>query len=159
MQLSELTAKVQAVNEANAYALTVYDLVIPIFTPLVGQKVEKAGGDLLAKLQKLMPEFGYSHRRHVYKLTSPYTLGWVVKACVNYSEWGRESYAYHEVTVYVGDLKGDILTKLYPRPDVLNTTWRSDYTVEEIKDKQRKAKEAKEAYENARSDCFPFGEG
>lgn len=148
---SRLAAKVKAVNAANAYAVTLYDALTDIFRPLVGQVILKNGGDLLAKVAKLLPEFPHGNSLMVYKLSSAYSLAWVVKTSENVD--GDCTCLYHETTVYVGNVSGHTLTELC-KPLSL----RSDYTVDEIRAARQRHNEAKRIADEARSALYPFGE-
>lgn len=127
-----------------------YQRLIPMFSPLVGQKILKADGSLLKKWQDALPTFEYSNELHVYRHTSNYSLAWTVKTC-EFMPPG--SCMYHETTVYIGELKGQTLEKL-SRPFEA----RDDYTVEEIENKRAEFEAAKKAMEAARSKLYPFGE-
>ena len=70
-----LDAKVKAVNKANAYATKLYPMLASVFKPLVGQKVLKADGSILAKYAKLMPDFLLAPEGiHVCQHMSKYSL-------------------------------------------------------------------------------------
>lgn len=51
-----LTVRVNITNRVNAYAEELYDKLVPIFKPLVGSKVVKSTGELVAKIARQMPE-------------------------------------------------------------------------------------------------------
>lgn len=53
----KLKARVAAVNRANAYAAVLYAAMIEKFTPLMGQKILKVDGSLLAKHEIVFPPF------------------------------------------------------------------------------------------------------
>ena len=59
----------------------------------------------------------------------------------------------HEVTIYVGDLNGSVLTSISPPFE-----GRADYTAEEVVEKRAKYEKAKKLADAARSDLSPFGE-
>lgn len=147
----KLACKVAAINRANAYGKEIYKTLTAIFEPLVGEKILKADGSLLAKYAALVPKFEYSHALHVYRHTSDYSLAWVVKTC---EPLPPHSCMYHESVVYIGDLRGHTLEKLCIHP----FDSRSDYTVEEITQKRVDFENAKKALDNARSALYPFGE-
>lgn len=73
---AKLEARVKAVNEAHKYANELYGTLVAIFRPLVGQQIEKQGGDLLAKVKKLIPEPPHSANLRVWKTSSAYSLAW-----------------------------------------------------------------------------------
>src|SRR5581483_4429100 len=98
-----LKAKVKAVNAAHKHAIVLHQALTEVFRPLVGQQVLKATGDLLQKVEKLLPPnltqvglFGL----HVYRHRSDYSLAWTVKTCEQIE--GAGSCLYYEHTVYVG---------------------------------------------------------
>lgn len=147
-----LAAKVKAVNKANAEAAKLLPKLVEIFRPLVGQQVLKAAGGLLLKVEKVLPEFPDTHGLMVYRHSSNYNLAWTVKTCENIE--GTHGCLYHEVTIYVGNLNGCVLTDL-------NTTQmelRTDYTVEEIEAARKKYEEVRRIADEARSALYPFGE-
>jgi hypothetical protein len=150
-RLEKLTCKVAAINRANAYGKEIYQTLTKIFEPLVGEKILKVDGSLLAKYAALVPKFEYSHALHVYRHSSDYSLAWTVKTC---EPLPPGSCMYHESTVYIGDLRGGMLDKLaiYPFDS------RSDFTVEEITQKRVDFENAKKALDEARSALYPFGE-
>jgi len=147
----ELPAKVEAVNEANRSAMELQRQLLAFFSPLVGQKVQKHDGSLLAKVDKALKEYLSKQPSlpvfHVYRSNSVYTLRWTVKSSKSYGA----GCSYAEATAYVGDLVGDVLVSL-GEPVVL----RDDYTVEGVRAACQKVRELKSAYEKARDDCYPF---
>jgi hypothetical protein len=156
--LMKTTARVNAVNRAHAHAKKLYEQLRAIFEPYVGEKVVKQDGTLMAKYAKLLPEFPVTPRLHVYRHTSDYSLAWTVKTSEPDSgdPNGYHTVTYYEVTVYIGDLRGGVLTELPDRykPDYL----RTDFTVEEVVQKRAEYRRAREVYEKARSEISDFGE-
>lgn len=150
MNTSQLQARITATNRANAKANELWHTLATAFQPLVGKKILKQDGNLLAKYENLLPGFPYNASLHVYRYGSPYTLAWTVKACEVVGGIAH----YVDVTVYVGDLSNGVLTKLTPKHER-----RENYTLEEVLAAQARAQAAREAYEEAKSACFPFGEG
>ena len=61
--------------------------------------------------------------------------------------------AYATANVHVGELQGDTLVKLGSP-----ITLRTDYTLESVRAARQKAADLKKQYEDARSECYPFGE-
>jgi hypothetical protein len=146
----ELPAKVKAANRANAEAKKLYDLLAPIFRPFVGKKIETANGDLLAKIEKLIPPMELEPKVRIYRHRSNYSLGWGVS--VNEMVDDRIC-TYYETHVPIGELSCGILTKIHE--------WNANYPVydvETVRALRTRAKEAKKVYEDAKSDCYPFGE-
>ena len=146
-----LRTRIVAVNRANDYGNKLYRELTNIFRPLVGQKILKADGQLLAKYQPLLPHFPNTPQLHVYRHTSEYSLAWSVKTC---EFMPPHSCMYHTVTVYVGDLRGDKLEKL----SVNSFEGRTDFTAEEILTKRADYEAAKRIADNARNSLWPFGE-
>jgi hypothetical protein len=149
-RLESLTAKVAAVNRANEYATRLYAALVEQFTPLVGQKILKADGTLLAKYAGLVPNLPCTPDLHVYRQTNDYSLAWTVKTC----ESTDHSCMYHEVTIYVGYLKGATLENMIPTP----FTGRTDFSAEEIIGKRAAYESAKRVADELRNDLYPFGE-
>lgn len=145
-RLEKLTAKVAAVNRANEYAAKLSSILHESFAPLVGQQILKVNGSLLAKYADLLPKQN-THDLLVYRLSSPYSLAWVVKTC----ESMAESCVYHQTTVYVGNLDGKVLSNLVEFEDR-----RSDYTVDEILEKVSAHDAAKRLVDNLRGELYPF---
>jgi hypothetical protein len=147
--MSKLEARIKAVNAANAYAMELYDTLSAVFAPLVGSKIEKVDGDLLARIKSQVPALPCTPALHVYRDRSPYSLRYVVKTC----EVHQGSAYYHEASVYVGDMRDGVLTKLCDRPD-----YRTDYTSAEVVANRAAYEAARKVYEDARSALHPFGE-
>jgi hypothetical protein len=150
-RVEKLTAKVAAVNRANEYAARLYAALVEKFAPLVGQKILKVDGTLLAKYEGLVPVLPCSPDLHVYRHSSDYSLAWTVKTC---EFMPPHSCMYHEVTVYVGDLRGATLEKMTVHP----FTGRTDFSVEEITGKRLAYESAKKVADELRNDLYPFGE-
>lgn len=152
-----LEAKVAAVNNANRYALELYPQLRAIFEPFIGQKIEKADGGLLMKIAKLLPEFPCKPGLHVYKMSSDYSLVWVVKTCESQAINGKhDNYHvahYHETSVYVGNMRHGVLTDFCKAPEL-----RTDYTAAEVEAAREAYRKAKQAADDARSALFNFGE-
>jgi hypothetical protein len=145
-----LVAKVKATNKANAYAMEIYDKLAAVFAPLVGQKIEKADGGLMAKYAKLLPEFISGVPMHVYRYNSNYSLMYVVKTCESIPPHGC---TYYEASCYVGEMRDGVLTKLCNRPQL-----RTDYTVAEVKANREAYKAAQAIADDAKGKLHPFGE-
>ena len=146
-----LAAKVTAVNKANKAAKELQPILRKVFESFVGKSILKKEGDLLAKVHKLVPALDRSVFLNYYRNHSQYSLSWTVKTCVPCGDHGC---VYHETGINVGSIQNGVLTALYEPVSNL----RTDYTVEAVEEVQRKAAEAKEAYETARNACQLFGE-
>lgn len=158
-KLAELTAEVHAVNLANGYANELYPILRDFFAPLVGQKIVKADGSLLEKLGRKLPKFPAKNGRPgqhehasvmVYRHRSDYSLAWTVQVC-----WPIPPHTctYYVITVYIGDMGGDVLKEV---PDRYRPDRRTDYTVDEIVGKIEAYEAAKKAVDDAYSACHPF---
>ncbi len=159
---TSLAAKVAAVNRANAESARLHAALTPIFAPLVGCKILKADGTLLESVKKLLPEMPNTHALSTYReqrASSGYSLLWQVKAAEGYqreSERGtdRNTATYHETAVYIGELDGNVLTRLLPYDASLR---RTDWTPEEVAQLRREAEEAKKAARDAEGKLHEFG--
>ncbi len=153
----ELPAAIEATNEANRRAMELKPRLLAFFEPYVGKKVEKADGTLLAKVQAGLKEYigelPCTPSVHIYRTSSSYSMDWTVKVSKSYGDGDSGGTTYATATVYVGELRGDTLVKL-----ATPTTFRTDYTLESVRAARKKAAELKKVYEDARNECFPFGE-
>jgi hypothetical protein len=147
---ARLAAKVKAQNRANQFANELYPKLVKVFEPFIGQKVLKADGTVLAKIQSQFPELPSTPGLHVYPGHSNYSLRWIVRTSEQESDY---TCLYAESTLYVGDMKNAILASLYPP-----VHYRTDYTVEEIESLREAYVLAKRAADNAFSALHPFGE-
>jgi len=149
-----LEAKVKAVNNCHTYAMELYDKLVPVFTPLVGQKILKADGSLLAKVEKLLPQLESHPVVHIWRNPSNYTLNWTVKTCELFGHKDIASCTYYETSVYVGGLvHGDTLKDITAKQDL-----RNDYVAEVIQWHREVFKEAQKKADEAKSALWPFGE-
>jgi hypothetical protein len=148
--MKSTTAKVKAVNAANAYGIELYKQLVPIFTPLVGEKIFKASGGLLAKYEKHLPEFPNTVPLSVYRNMSDYSLAWVVKTCEMVGEY---SCLYYEALVYIGGLRNGVLEDISGPFE-----GRTDWTVEEVLVKRENLKNAEAIVSAIRSFLHPFGD-
>lgn len=147
-----LNCVVEAINAVNRYANELTPILHDFFRPHVGEKILKADGTFLARIQKVLPKFPTIVLPNIefstYRQSSAYTLGWSVKACrLRVTEF---SCLYRETTVYVGDLKGDTLECLNLKG--LEAVRRTDYTVADIQasiDAYRVAQKAADALRDA----------
>jgi hypothetical protein len=150
-QEDRLKARVRAVNAANLYAAELYKKLVAVFEPFVGQKILKADGTLLAKIEPLVKALNLPNtpKLSVYRHSSDYSLAWTVKT----SEWTQEYTVYHEVVVYIGDLGLQTLKGITPPYD-----HAFNYTAEDVAAKRKAYEAAKKVMEDARSELYPFGE-
>jgi hypothetical protein len=151
MSTKTLEAKVKAVNRANEYAAQLYPTLANFFWPYTGVPITKDDGSLLKKVAKFLPPFRHDSGLMVYRLTSGYHLAWVVKT--NEQIEGAQCCVYHETTIYVGKVEGNVLTEIMPWPNQKLT-----YTVDEVIEARRQYEAAKKAADEARNALWPFGE-
>ena len=145
-----LACRVVAVNNAYKYANTLYDFLAEKFLPLVGKKILKADGQLLAKYEVKLPSSMSRATFTTYRISSDYSLVWRVSACEFMPPGGC---MYHSVSVYIGSLDSSILTGISPPP-----AYRVDYTVDEIVALREAYKIAQNLVDKAKSALYPFGE-
>jgi hypothetical protein len=151
---TRLEARVAAANLANNYAAELYPKLAEALAPFVGLKVETVDGALLAKVKARLPEMPSTPQLRVYRRAgSHYSLAWTVNTCTSSKGQGCDYANYEEVTVYVGELSGGILTKLSPafKPS-------APYTVESVLSAREAYRVAKAAADKAHSALHPFGE-
>ena len=123
-----LTAKVIAVNKANAKANDLYDTLTNIFSPLVGKRVVKFDGTLIRSVEKLIPKPLDGDGIYVSNNSGGVRLEWRVQASEQIE--GKGYAVYHRAKVLVGWLRHDTLDSIS-----LPNKLRTDYTVEEVQDK------------------------
>jgi len=158
MDVKRLETRVRGVNRANEYANALWPRLIAVFTPFVGEKIEKADGTLLLKVQKLVDALKLPNcatpNIMVYRHNSNYNLAYTVKTDETYSVDGRYGHAYyHETTIYLGKMDCGVLTQL----DAAET-FKTDYTAAEVIANREAYKAAKAAADAAQSKLYPFGE-
>jgi hypothetical protein len=145
-----LEAKVEARNLVAVEHNRLLPLLAAAFAPLVGQKILKVDGTLLEKYKNIAPLAPFFTKElSIYRLSSSYSLAFVVKACVLCDRGG---YVYDEATVYVGELDGAVLKALIA-PQPLPT----GYTVEKVLEARKALEAAKAAFSKAESAVWPFG--
>lgn len=137
------------VNEANRLARVLHKQLVPIFQPLLGKRIFKADGSLLAKYDPGILNFGdnsggvcpihyqVAHEKYTYRLV------WKIK--VSTGNVFDSRWEYYTTSVCLGSVENGVLTNVYDKaPD------ETKYTVEEILALQDKIDEAKDAYDKAR---------
>ncbi len=156
MSSAKLEARVKAVNKANAYALELYNTLVPIFEPLVGTQILKVDGTLMQKVKNKLPELPNTAWLSVHRMSSSYSLTYVVKV----TEYVKSEIAHHsdhhissETYVQIGELKDGTLEKMAA---ACNSRGRTDYTAEEVEAKRAAYVEAKKALDAAQSALCPF---
>ena len=148
---TKLDVRVEGVNLANSIANELQPKLIEAMRPFLGEKVETLAGPLTKKVSKVIDaiELPNTVRCHVYRNHSNYSLFWTVKTCLDLN---GHAY-YHEVSMYVGNLRDGVLESLY-EPNVL----RTDYTAEGVYRAREAYKAAKKIADDAHSALHPFGE-
>lgn len=148
----KLTARVVARNRVNAYANVFWKDLIDRLTPFVGCKVLKADGSLLKNVECRLPETPNTNALHVYH-SSPrsYSLTWTVKACQQVP--GECHCVYEELTIYVGELDGNVLKDLRPFSE-----YPENYMVADVLKAREEYREAERVASRLREALYPFGE-
>lgn len=149
MNTSVLAARVRAVNRAHAYAAKLYPQLAEPFRPLVGQKIMKAGGTLMAKYAAMLPKLPYGQGLQVTPHHTDYSLSWTVKTWESVDGGGY----YYDIGVYIGNLRNGVLTELCKPFE-----GRTDYDPLEVHAARERYKEAKRLADEAHSALWPFGE-
>lgn len=144
-------AKVKAYNRAAKRALELYDSLSEVFKKFVGEKILKVDGSFLVKVSNFIPFMENKPEIQIYRHQSKYSLVWVVKASEQVQ--GQSFVEYMEVSVYVGELDGDVLKSICAKPNL-----RHNFTIEEVIKKQEDVKAAQAKLDAARSAIHPFGE-
>lgn len=147
--MTRLEAKVQAVNNANAYAMRLHSLLAPIVKQWEGQDILKQDGTLKVKYAKQLPEFPEEKGIRTYKRITSYALAFGISASVN----AEDCAMYHESSAYLAKLTNGVVGEL-SAPPVLVTTYNAE-TVTKLREACRIAQEAAREAEYALS---PFGE-
>ena len=144
---TSLDAKVQAQNTAAFIANELYPVFRGIFEPMVGQKVLKADGSLLAKVEAQLPKIQNIQGVQVYRQSTQQNLYWSLCWAVKVSCTVKNSpfWEHQEVYITVGSLDDGVLVELVDEADKK----RDDYTANEIRRLQEvyrvKMEEARQA--------------
>ena len=150
---SKLEARVQVVNRVHHHANKLYPILVEFFTPYVGQKILKADGSVLKKIEeplRVLLSANTDESLDIWKYNSAYTLNYTIKSHTTYDNIAY----YHDVGLYIADLKhGEILEKFLNPPN-----FKTDYTEKQVEDARNHFKKAKEVYDQAKSALEPFGE-
>ena len=150
--IEKIEARVDAVNRGNREANCWFSKLTDAFLPMVGKKVKLASGGLSKKAHDIIQKLDLPciPQINIHVNPSDYTLSFAVKACE--SRNGRAY--YHDVLIYVGELKDGVLVNL--KDEAPN--FKTDYKTEEVIAARKAYREAQEAERKARSALFPFGE-
>lgn len=154
---SELEAKVALVNSVNAEIMRVCAMTRRLFTPLIGQKIEKVDGQLFSKFAHLSPDNIYENSKNgfsIYRSHSDYSLRWIIKASASYKgrRAGDQYTTYFEDGFYVGALQNGVLTSIEQVPLILKT----NYTVENILEQRKVIEELENRLSDAKRSIGPF---
>ena len=141
---SALAAKVAAVNAANAEVNRLAPLYRALFAEYIGQKVTKADGSLLAKIQARLPASSL-------QVFSPHVGCFVVKTyeqsngIAYYAEPYFYAFTVNRQTGFAEALQWDF------------EPYRADYTPEAIQALRQKTAAAEKAFDDAKSELGTFG--
>ena len=147
----ELKAYIRAVNKSHTEGLRLYPLLSEVFRPFVGQKINKADGDLLLSIKKLLPQLPYDNFVRVSRSGSEYSLAWNIHVSELYSTNSGYSSSSYDIAIYIGNIRDGVLIDLCAKFSA-----RTDYTVEEVMEKHKVVKEAEKALQQAKSALWPF---
>jgi hypothetical protein len=143
-------AMIKAVNRCHTEAMKLQEQLQAIFAPLVGTKILKVNGQLLAKVEALLPIFPHDRWIYIGHSSSAHTLSWSIK--ITELLESRDSSVNYGVSVYIGNLSGTSLKDVsFDIP-----TYRTDWTEQELLEKRAAYKVARNAKDEARSACHPF---
>ena len=151
--MNNLEAKVAAVNAANACAALIWPKLAAALAPFVGQKVVKADGSLIAKVEAKLPELPNAGNLSVtFNSGVRYSLVWRVQANVQTS--GGVS-MYDECSMHVGALDGEAeFDRLREIGSI--APGRSDWTADEVIRKRAAWLAARRALTEAELALSPF---
>lgn len=151
-----LAAHIAARNFINQKHNDFHPLVMAAMAPFVGQKVCKADGSLLAKVEKCLPPIAITEGWQAY-----YSTGHGYSLTLNLKAWRQvqkagEKYSvscYEETALYIANLQNGILISLYSDLDKR----RTDFTEAEIMQARLEVSRRKEQLSEAESKLFQFG--
>jgi len=149
--MKKLEARIEARNTVNRLAMEVYDALLPVVAPYVGKKIKNADGSLVAKLKNEVDNVWapFRAKNQVYQGSFGYSLSFVAKVCIQSD--GRAY--YDEMSVYLGELDGAILSKVcepYQR--------KTDYKAEDIALAREEVSRARKVLQAAEIGLQGFGE-
>lgn len=143
-----LIARVNGVNLANHCANVYGPEIVKVFQKYLGEKIEKVDGKLLSKIQKEVDDLPKSEAT-IYRYGSDYNLIYCFKTCTTVN---GHAY-YHETSVYIGEIRNGVLTKINNLPH-----FKTDYRAEDVHAAREKYQKAKQVADAALNDLYPFGE-
>lgn len=161
MNINNLSAKVQARYLVNALAAKIAPAAFAMFAEFNGKQIQLAKGTThTAKFRKAVEALNLPSTRGVISeaawITSSLytvTLRVQVDVCVPTGDGYSRSFR-GETTVYLGDLKDGIVSRLYTAHEPGCT----DFTVDSILEARAAVRAAREALSAAESKLFGFGE-
>ena len=152
MKNAKLAARIKAVNAANRAANAGAIIIADALNDLVGTKITKNDGTLMASVKKRINlsdlERGIHQILHDRQLTS--TLCWTFKACESIE--GTSQCLYHDATVYAGVLENGFLVSLNDLD-----FYRENWTANEVVEKRTRYKELQREADVFRSELSDFG--
>ena len=149
--MTKLEARIEARNRGNKAATELYIALLPVMAPYVGKKIKNADGSLVAKLKNEVDNVlaPFRAKNQVYQGSFSYSLSFVVKVCIQ-----SDGCAYYdEVSVYLGELSGAILSKVcepYQR--------KTDYKAEDVIKAREEVSRARKVMQAAEIGLQGFGE-
>lgn len=153
-----LEARVKATNLVHEWANKIEPILKARFLPLVGQKILKADGSMMAKyaelanVSALQPD---KMHRICRETRSSYSLAWCLDVCVSVE--GFEGCIYEKQMVYVGQIKGSTLESVYPAK-LASETHRTNYSADEVTALRAEYERLNKIAKDAQSALLPFGE-
>lgn len=150
-----LETRVKGVNRCHKYANELYPVLLEAFSEFVGNKVELAVGGLTQKVRNKIDQLNLpcTPGLHVSRYPSRYNICYRVTT----SECSDKGHAYyHEVSLYIGELDGNVLKKINDLKDF--KPYKIDYEAADIEIKRTQYKLAKSLADAAQAALYPFGE-
>lgn len=161
MNINNLSAKVQAKNLVNELAAKLAPAAAAMFAQFYGKQIQLASSTgFIKKFSKAVEALQLPNTRGTISETawvtsSLYTvmLHVQVEVCVPDGHGHRCSFQ-GETTVYLGDLKNGIVSRLY----TAHEAGRTDFTVDEVLKAREELNAARAAVRDAESKLCGFGE-
>ena len=156
MNVERLRARVKATNASHALAIQLRKMFKDALKPFVGCKVIKADSCLTKQVEEVVSPIlraAYRPSINLCRHTNKHSLMWTVRVSVN--EEGGHGCQSHEACIYVGELSGQVLSRINDDPTNLE---RTDYTADEIIQKRAEHKRLEELASAAKSALESFGE-
>ena len=155
MNDKNLPVFVKLVNDVAEATNKIAADVMPKVAAFYGQKIVKADGELTAAFAKAVPLHNSPDRgvkSITYRINATSASLWLtVKGCAPL----ETSCIYHEETVYLGNIRGGILSE--SEATTGRQPARTDWAVAEVLAARQRYAEAQEAVSEAQRACGPFG--